>query len=68
MTADEATELQTIQVEVQNYINSSKVAFITGEKSLDDDWDTYLEELDACGLQTMIDIYQTAYDRQFKAE
>lgn len=68
MTADESTELQTIQVEVKNYINSAKVAFITGTKSLDDDWDTYLKELDACGLQTMIDIYQAAYDRQFKAE
>ena len=30
MTADESTELQTIQVEVKNYINSAKVAFITG--------------------------------------
>lgn len=64
-TADEASDLQTIQVEVQNYINSSKVEFITGVKSLDDDWDTYLEELDNCGLQTMIDYYQAAYDRQF---
>ena len=35
---------------------------------IDRDWDTYLKELDACGLQTMIDIYQAAYDRQFKAE
>ncbi len=64
-TADEASDLQTIQVEVQNYINSSKVEFITGVKSLDDDWDTYLEELDNCGLQTMIEYYQAAYDRQF---
>lgn len=67
-TADEATEMQTIQVEVQNYINTAKVEFITGVKSLDDDWDSYVEGLNGCGLQTMLDIYQAAYDRQYAAE
>ena len=68
LTADEATELQTIQVEVQNYINTSKVAFITGTMDLDTQWDEYVQNLEDCGLQTLIDIYQTAYDRQYAAE
>jgi putative aldouronate transport system substrate-binding protein len=67
LTADESTEIQTIQVEVKNYVNSSKIEFITGEKSLDDDWDTYVEELYNCGLQTLIDVYQAAYDRAFNS-
>ncbi len=55
-------------VEVKNYINSAKVAFITEQRALMMIGIPNLKELDACGLQTMIDIYQAAYDRQFKAE
>lgn len=65
-TSDEATEMQTTRVEVQNYMNSSKVEFITGVKDLDADWDAYVQGMYDSGLQTVIDIYQAAYDRQYK--
>lgn len=66
LTADEAVELQTIQVEVQNYLNEKKVAFITGTEDIEEGWDAYVEGMYDCGLQTMIDIYQAAYDRAYK--
>lgn len=64
LTADEASEIQTIGVEVENYINTCKVAFITGDMDLDTQWEEYLQGLENCGLSTILEVYQGAYDRQ----
>lgn len=64
LTDEEATKIQTIGVEVQNYIEENKVAFITGSKSLEKDWDAYVKGFDNIGLPTLLEVYQTAYDRQ----
>ena len=37
--------------------------FIRGEASLENDWDSYLRELDNIGLKRYLEIYQEAYDR-----
>ncbi len=64
MTSEEVTQIQTIGVEIQKYIEENKVAFISGAKDLNSDWDKYVEGLDNVGLQTLLKVYQTAYDRQ----
>lgn len=63
-TPEEATEIQTIGVEVENFIEENKVAFITGAKSLDTDWDAYVKNFDNLGLPKLLEVYQAAYDRQ----
>lgn len=63
-TAEEATEIQTIGVEIENYITENRVAFITGAKNLDTDWDSYVKNFDNLGLPKLLEVYQTAYDRQ----
>lgn len=30
---------------------------------IDADWDSYISKLDSMGLQTILDVYQAAYDR-----
>jgi putative aldouronate transport system substrate-binding protein len=57
-----ASELATLQTNLGTYIQQSAVQFITGEKSLDSDWDSYLDELDDLGLDRFLEIYQQAYD------
>ncbi len=64
LTDEESTKIQTIGVEVQNYIEENKVAFITGSKSFEKDWDSYVKGFDNIGLPTLLEVYQTAYDRQ----
>lgn len=64
LTDEEATKIQTIGVEVENYIEENKVAFITGRKDFDKDWDSYVKGFDNVGLPTLLEVYQTAYDRQ----
>ncbi len=39
------------------------VKFITGEANLDGDWDTYVKNLDAMGIDSFIEIFRTAFAR-----
>jgi len=47
---------------VADALASYSRAFVTGEKSLEADWDAYLAALEAAGLQKIIDYTQEAYD------
>lgn len=62
-TIDEEEEMNMYVVSLQNYVAETRVAFITGAKSLDTDWDAYVASLESMGLGTVIELYQTAIDR-----
>ncbi len=64
VTNEESNEVSTIAVEVENIIEEQSVAFMTGAKDIDAEWDAYLDALDKAGLPKLLEIYQTAYDRQ----
>jgi putative aldouronate transport system substrate-binding protein len=66
LTAEEAEQTSTIRVELQNYIEASKTKFIMGLGDIDNEWNQYLADLDRIGLDSYLDIMQTAYNRQFK--
>lgn len=63
VTDEESTEVSTIAVEVEKIIEETSVAFMTGAKDIDSEWDSYVESLERAGLSTLLGIYQTAYDR-----
>ncbi len=52
-----------------SYYATAKLDFISGNKDIEDDavWQDYVDGLYANGYQTLIDNYQTAYDRQYGA-
>ncbi len=56
---DEATMLQT---NIKTYIDENELQFITGHKSLDKDWDSYLKGLKDLKLDRYLEILQKAYD------
>ena len=64
-TEEEASEASTIEVEVQKYAKEQRVLFITGQKSLDTDWDAYVSGLQNLGIDRMVELYNTAYQRQY---
>lgn len=66
LTVDETTNISTVAVEVEKIINESSVSFITGAKDIDSEWDGYKESLKKSGLQDLLKVYQTAYDRMIK--
>ena len=47
---------------ITDYVNQNALAFITGQKSLDKDWDAYVKGLDALDLKGYMDAMQKAYD------
>ena len=61
-TDDEMEVLSVYSTEVANYIKSTIAKWIT-EGNVDETWSDYLAELDKLGLEKIMEIFQTAYDR-----
>ncbi len=64
--ADTATALSNQSVPLKDYVKSAIVAFITGQKDVDAEWDAYLADLERLGLSEYIETYQKAYDENAK--
>lgn len=62
-TADETEALKSFTDDGNSYISEMTMKFITGEASLETDWDTYCQTLDKMGLASFQEIYNTAYAR-----
>jgi ABC-type glycerol-3-phosphate transport system substrate-binding protein len=61
-----ATELGTLQTNLQSYVNQGELAFITGTKNIDTDWDSWVQGLDGLGMKRFLQLNQQGYDK-FKA-
>lgn len=66
LTDEESSNVSTIAVEVSKVINETSVAFITGSKNIDKNWDSFQKDLEKAGLKKLLATYQKAYDRQIK--
>lgn len=68
LLTEESQKIQTISVEVETYAKQAKVDFITGAKdpNNDSDWEEYVRYMENIGLNTLVDVYQGAYDRSYK--
>ncbi len=67
LTTDESSEYSSIWSDLSTYASTEVFKFVMGEYNFDDDWDSFLDQLDAMGLQDCIAIYQGAYDRYAEA-
>lgn len=63
-TEDEQDVLATY-ILLDNYVDQMVAKFITGVEDIDDDaaWNAYIANINAYDADTMIETYQTAYDR-----
>ncbi|MBQ8579091.1 MAG: hypothetical protein IJ448_00165 [Oscillospiraceae bacterium] len=52
--------------DINKYIGEETAKFITGQRSIEAEWDQFVTDLYALGLQDVLDAYQSAYDRQMK--
>lgn len=66
-TIEESDEIATVVTDLfsKSYFDNARYGFISGEMSLDTDWDAYVQYLNDNGYARMKEIYQTAYDRQY---
>ncbi len=63
---EDATTLADLQYAVNNKVWEMRTAFVVGSADIDEDWDTYIEDLKALGMDEVLSIYQEAYDNQYK--
>lgn len=63
LTDSEATDVAVIGVEIEKLIEENSVAFMTGAKDVEKEWDSFKDALDKAGLQDLIEIYNVAYER-----
>ncbi len=61
-TEDEQVIYNDINTQLTTYVSEMALKFITGEESLDN-FDKFVEQLDAYGLQELLEVEQAAYDR-----
>jgi len=66
MKPEDSAEYSELKVGVNEYMKESIARFITGEMDVDDDWNSYLKELDQISLQRYVEMTQSAYDRQYR--
>ncbi|MNZ79454.1 hypothetical protein D3C78_980580 [compost metagenome] len=57
-----ADEVSIMQTNIKDYIDQSTLQFITGNKSLDKDWDAYVKGLEALNIKGYLDILQKSYE------
>ena len=48
--------------DIGTYLEEMVPSFIMGQKDIDAEWDSFVEEQKNMSIQTVIDIYQKAYD------
>lgn len=65
-TSEEEERILDIETALLNYVKEFRANVFAGNIDLDAEWDNYLKELDKIGLDTWIEVYQTAYDRMYK--
>lgn len=63
VTDEERSSVSTIVVEIEKIIEETSVAFMTGSKDIDADWDNYIDSLEKAGLSKLLEVYTTAYNR-----
>ena len=63
---EESSDYARLKAQIETYAKESLVAFFTGNKNVETDWDAYVAEFEKLELPKYLELNQTAYDRQYK--
>ncbi|MDO5417392.1 MAG: extracellular solute-binding protein [Lachnospiraceae bacterium] len=66
LTREEASEISNIRTMIDDYVEENQALFSLGTRDIEKEWDAYVGEFEALGLDKMLEVYQTAYERQYK--
>jgi putative aldouronate transport system substrate-binding protein len=64
-TTGESNDVSRLSEQIKSYVNENIVAFVTGNKNIDRDWDAYTAEFQRLELPKYLQLKQIAYDRQY---
>lgn len=63
LTVDETFDSTDVNTDLNVYMESAFAKFITGEWTVANNWDEYMNGLDSIGALDLVETYQAAYDR-----
>ena len=63
MDEDASSTIAEYQVLLKTYVAEKMALFVTGELNIDNDWDSYVNELNALGVNDYLKIYQEQFDK-----
>ena len=66
LNEDEIDDWNEIRTNLKSVVDEWKVAFVTGQKSLDTDWDEYISVLNSLNYKGWVEAAQVIYDRMYK--
>lgn len=61
-TPEQQNQIDTIKVDIDNYMKQSEAAFFVGNTDVDREYDNFVKQLNNMGVQDLINAYQEAYD------
>ncbi|HOJ11110.1 MAG TPA: extracellular solute-binding protein [Clostridiales bacterium] len=65
-TAEQTAKLANLKTDIFEYMNTMQARWITGDGSIEKEWDSYISELKKMGLDDLQKVYQDAYDIYMK--
>ena len=66
MSAEDSSVVNEYKTAIDAYVDEMITGFLAGTYDLDKDWDSYLAEFDALGLEDYLKVLQSAYDKVYK--
>ena len=60
--AEECDEYLDLRTAITNEVQAALTSFVIGERSLDDEWEAYLEELKNSNVDRYVEIFQNYLD------
>jgi putative aldouronate transport system substrate-binding protein len=62
---EKASDIATLKTALNSFVQDSCTRFITGELSLEYDWESYVDELEEIGLSHYLELCGEAYRAQY---
>ncbi|WP_404810109.1 ABC transporter substrate-binding protein [Metabacillus halosaccharovorans] len=61
-SAEELEKINTIEPEIKEFVKQKEAQWLV-EGGIEEEWDEYVEQLEAMGLNELMEVYQTGLDR-----
>lgn len=65
-TEEENEEISFLKADINSYQDEYLAKVVTGELSLEDSWDDYVKTMESMGVNDLVEMYKTVYDRCYK--
>ena len=66
--AEDSGRIGELRTDIFNTVEECKAAWITGERDIEAEWDSYVETINKMGLDEFVSIYQERYDVYMDAQ